>query len=139
MVANPPDETPRSDPSEGGCVRAPTGAAGGAKYDAGKVPLDLVDARAVMELARVLDFGAQKYTRIVDGVLVSGRNNWRKGLEYSRLIGAIERHTSAIKMREDVDPETGLLHAAHLMCEVMFLLHFQIKGRTELDDRPVDP
>jgi Domain of unknown function (DUF5664) len=97
----------------------------GTKHDAGKVPLELLDRKALDELARVLDFGQRKYAA----------DNWRAGLSYRRLIGATLRHVTAIMDGEDNDPETGLKHAAHAMCELMFLLNFQLSSRTDLDDR----
>lgn len=66
-------------------------------------------------------FGADKY----------GRNNWRKGLHYSRLIDAAMRHILAFADGEDSDPETGLSHAAHARCCLGMLLAMP----KEWDDR----
>jgi len=86
--------------------------------------MDLIDGEALEELARVLDFGARKYAE----------NNWRKGLKLSRLLAASMRHLVAIMRGETYDQETGLQHAAHLMCCAMFLI-WTIKHRQDLDDR----
>lgn len=96
----------------------------GLKFDNEKPRTELVDADAILELARVLTFGAKKYAA----------NNWRNGIEFSRVIGAALRHIYAIQQGEDRDPETGLLHSAHAMCELMFLTNFY-KSHPELDDR----
>ena len=96
----------------------------GLKYDAGKPSLELVDKTALWELARVLDFGKKKYTA----------HNWRAGIQWSRTIGAAMRHLTAINDGEDLDPETGLLHAAHAMCNCMFLIWFYY-NRKKYDDR----
>lgn len=97
--------------------------AAGKKHDAEKPPLDLLDATALLEVGRVLEFGAKKYAP----------NNWRGGISRERLIAATLRHTLAAASGERNDPETGLSHLAHAMCELMFALHFEVKG-TEVSD-----
>lgn len=77
----------------------------GTKHDGGKVPLEMLDRKALDEVARVLDFGKSRY----------GADNWRAGLSYRRLVGATLRHVTAIMDGEDADAETGLKHAAHAM------------------------
>lgn len=98
----------------------------GVKFDANKPRMDLLDAYAVEELAKVLTFGAQKYAD----------HNWRKGIAKGRLIAAALRHLFAYLSGENKDPETGLSHAAHAMCCCMFLLG--LEHRTDLDDRWVE-
>jgi hypothetical protein len=97
---------------------------GGLKYDGEKPRMDLLDRHALEEIARVLGFGAAKYKA----------HNWREGIAYSRLIAAALRHLHAFNDGEDIDPESGLSHLAHLGCCVMFLLGMQ-KARPDLDDR----
>lgn len=96
----------------------------GRKDDTEKPPLQLLDPLAMEGVAKVLAFGARKYAE----------HNWRGGIAYSRLIGAIMRHTAAINRGEDIDPESGLPHVDHLGCSVMFLSNMQ-KTRKDLDDR----
>ena len=98
---------------------------GGTKHDQGKVRVELLSPIALEEIAKVLTFGAKKY----------GDNNWRKGLNYTRLIGAAFRHLLAFMRGEDMDPESGLNHLAHLGCCVMMLLEQVLLGKEELDDR----
>lgn len=95
----------------------------GIKYDCDKVRMDLLDVSAINQLAAVLTFGAKKYDA----------HNWRGGLSTSRLIGATLRHMFAYLGGQDNDPESGLSHVAHAMCNCMFILGLQ--GRPELDDR----
>lgn len=95
----------------------------GIKHDSGKPRLDLIDSRAIFELAKVLTEGAKKYPT----------HNWRRGLHKSRLIAATLRHVFAYSGGEDLDPETGLSHIAHAMAGCMFLLG--LEHRTDLDDR----
>jgi len=95
----------------------------GVKYDQDKVPLDLLDPLALDGLARVLQFGAKKYAS----------HNWRGGINYSRLIAALMRHTFAMLRGEYTDPESGLPHIDHVGCCWMFLSNM-MKTRPDLDD-----
>ncbi len=83
------------------------------------VPYDAVDF-----LGRVLKHGAAKY----------GDHNWLKGTEWSRYLGAAERHLGAFKNGEDADPESGLPHLAHALCCIAFLLVYQLRA-VGTDDR----
>jgi dATP/dGTP diphosphohydrolase len=96
----------------------------GRKDDAEKPRTDLLSPIAMLGIARVLGFGARKYAP----------NNWRKGIAWSRVLGAILRHTFAILDGEDLDADSGLPHADHLATEVMFLQEFFVT-RKDLDDR----
>lgn len=96
----------------------------GRKDDQEKIRLELVPPDALLEIGKVLTFGAQKYAP----------RNWERGMSWSRILGAILRHTMAIMRGEDRDPETGLLHSAHLGCCAMFLISFQLRKIGE-DDR----
>lgn len=96
----------------------------GQKFDSEKPPVDLLDTYALEQTALVLAFGARKYAA----------HNWRGGIRFSRLIGAAMRHLMAINRGEDIDPESGLPHAAHASCCVMFLL-WMMENRPDLDDR----
>tara|TARA_R110002153_G_scaffold249071_1_gene405326 strand:+ start:4492 stop:5250 length:759 start_codon:yes stop_codon:yes gene_type:complete len=67
----------------------------------------------VMEeaLAKVLTFGASKYKP----------NNWKECSDTGRYLAAAHRHLNAIITGEDYDPETGLPHLDHMLCNLMFL------------------
>ena len=95
-----------------------------AKYDTGKPRMDLLDPLALEQLARVLTFGAEKYEA----------NNWRKGMKWSRIQASLLRHIAAFMDGQDMDPETGLPHIAHAMCNCMFLLRY-MEDHREGDDR----
>lgn len=96
----------------------------GKKYDGGKPRLDLLSSKALVAIAEVMTFGATKY----------GDNNWRGGIKWSRVFGALMRHAWAWWSGEDKDKETGLSHLAHAGCCIMFLLEYE-STRRELDDR----
>ena len=97
---------------------------GGTKHDQNKPRMDLLCPSFTRGVAEVLTFGAKKYAP----------NNWRKGIEYSRIIGAIHRHLASIQEGEDIDPESGLPHIYHIGCNAQFL-GWMMKERPDLDDR----
>jgi hypothetical protein len=96
----------------------------GLKDDFEKPPLGLIPRSALLEEAAVMGYGLEKYTR----------NNWRKGLEWSRVIDASMRHLLAFNEGEDLDPESGLHHLAHVRACCSFLIEYMLT-HPELDDR----
>ena len=99
---------------------------GALKFDTDKPQMELLDPYAMEQIAAVMTFGAKMYSA----------QNWRQGFKFSRIIGASFRHLSAYTRGEDLDPESGLSHLAHLGCCVMFLI-WHSKFKKELDDRYV--
>lgn len=95
------------------------------KFDTGKPRLELIPAAPMVEIARVLEFGARKY----------GVNNHTKGMQWSRLIGSLKRHLLEFELGNDTDEETGYSHLAHLVTNALFLMEY-VKNHKELDDRP---
>lgn len=97
------------------------------KYDNDKPPMDLLPHTALVEVAKVLAYGATKYDK----------HNWRKGMDWSRLHAAALRHIGAWSERQDVDEETKLNHLAHATCCLLFLLEYNLKNLGN-DDRYTD-
>jgi hypothetical protein len=97
------------------------------KYDDGKLMFDLLMPGPLRQVVAVLTFGAEKY----------GPNTYRRGLKWSRYVGAALRHIWAWYGGEMNDPESGLHHLAHAICCLLFLLDFE-DIRPEFDDRPED-
>lgn len=100
----------------------------GIKHDQEKVRVDLLSSIALVEIGRVLTFGAKKYDA----------HNWRGGILWSRVLGATLRHLLAFMGGQDKDPETGLSHLAHAGCCIMFLLEYEATHKN-LDDRYKSP
>ena len=101
------------------------------KHDGGKTDWSLLPWDAVEEIIKVLQFGAGKYSPW----------NWAEngGFKFNRLFNSSMRHFVAwFWRREDLDPETGLSHMAHLGCNVLFLLHYVLNGNKfkNNDNRP---
>lgn len=97
----------------------------GLRYNSGKTRHDLVPAFAQEQYARVLTKGAEKYAE----------RNWEKGMNWSTVLASMKRHILAFESGEDYDPETGLLHMAHVMCNAGFLTEYY-KIYPQGDDRP---
>lgn len=99
----------------------------GHKEDKGKVPLDLLSPWFLQGTAQVLKFGAEKYAPY----------NWAKGIRYSRVFSALQRHLWAWQAGEEVDEETNLPHLWHASCCLMFLIHYEESDLyAGYDDRP---
>lgn len=100
----------------------------GMKKDEGKPRWELIAYDAVEGVAKVLTFGANKYSA----------RNWEKGIAYGRVFGAVMRHLWKWWQGEDKDAETGLSHLDHAATEIMFLSAYEKRGKngTIQDDRP---
>ena len=86
----------------------------GLRFNDGKTRHDLVPAFAQEQYARVLTKGAEKYAP----------RNWEKGMAWSKVLASMKRHILAFESGEDFDPETGLLHMAHVMCNAAFITEY---------------
>lgn len=96
---------------------------GGQKFDAKKMRYDLLLEEAEEELVAVLTFGCEKYEA----------HGWRKVDDRTaRYYAALRRHLAKWRQGERLDPETGLLHLAHALCCLLFLL----QGSLEEDPLP---
>lgn len=97
------------------------------KADDGKVDWTLVPFEALEGMARVLEFGAKKYSR----------NNWKTGggFKWTRVLASCLRHLFAFMRGEDNDPESGLSHIAHAQCNLLFIAYYLKMKNTAKDDR----
>jgi hypothetical protein len=98
---------------------------GGHKEDKTKLRTDLVPVGAIMRLAEVLQYGAGRY----------GDLNWREGMRWSRVYAALLRHLFAFWNGEHTDPESGLCHLDHVVCNAVFLSEYAAGDYGEFDDR----
>lgn len=96
----------------------------GLKYDMGKARVDLLPPDALFSVARVFEYGANKY----------GDRNWELGMDWNRLYAAAMRHMLKWQSGEDADPESGLSHIDHAICSLMFLSAFEYRTHGK-DDR----
>lgn len=85
----------------------------GRKDDAGKLRWSLLPLRAMKSVVEVLEYGARKYSE----------GGW-KSVSRQRYVEAAFRHMVAIADGEKLDAESGLPHAAHAVCCLLFIIHF---------------
>ena len=84
-----------------------------AKHDAGKPMLSLVPPEIIYAIARVRQYGCEKY---------HDPDNWRK-VSIERYWDALLRHVLKAWWSPDaVDDESGLLHIEHVACNLAFIL-----------------
>jgi len=94
-----------------------------------KAPLGLVPPYAMEQTAWVHNLGAEKY----------GPWNWREtGVCASTYVNAILRHLNAWRDGEDLDPESGITHLAHIACSANILMDAEVCGKLQ-DDRNKRP
>lgn len=90
-----------------------------------KVPLHLLPPAALAYTAEVLRHGAEKY----------GEFNWRTSrVRATVYVSAALRHLLRYLDGEDVDPDSGLPHAAHVMASMAILIDAALVDAL-IDDR----
>ena len=74
---------------------------------------------------------------LLDGALKYGRSNWRvAGIRTSIYYDALRRHAAALFEGEDIDPDSGLPHEAHILATVAIVIDARAAGKLN-DDRMV--
>lgn len=97
---------------------------GGVKDNRNKSRVDLIPSAPLVGAGDVLAYGADKYKP----------HNWRLGLRWSDTMASLMRHLLAFNDGEELDPESGLPHLDHAMCQLLFLSEYYHTG-TGIDDR----
>lgn len=98
--------------------------AGMMRFNSGKLRMSLVPASYSQYAAKVLEYGAIKYSP----------NNWRRGGNWTEIYESLQRHIDSFREGEDFDPESGLPHLSHAAFNLMVLIEFFDKGLGN-DDR----
>jgi hypothetical protein len=101
-----------------------TSGCGGKRFNVGKPMWQLIPPSALLPSIRVMMLGLKKY----------GKGNWQKGMSWLTIYDCLIRHASAWREGEDIDPESGENHMAHVICNAMMLIWYALKGRGK-DDR----
>lgn len=94
----------------------------GKKFDQDKPRMDLLPMDALLEIAKVLTFGAKKY----------GDRNWELGIDPQRLRAAQMRHDAATELGELTDAESGLSHAAHKATDALMELSLRLRASQKI-------
>lgn len=90
----------------------------GKKYDTDKPRYSLLPPQALLEVVKVLTFGAKKY----------GDCNWATVPNArDRYFSAAQRHLWDWFSGESTDEETGLQSLAHAACCILFLMALDFK------------
>ena len=99
----------------------------GIKYDSAKPRMNLLPPKAIIEVSKVLTFGAEKYDA----------ENWRKldDLQNRYTAGAL-RHIFAHMDGEELDPESGMSHLAHALCCLLFKLEIELENAKIEEEKP---
>ena len=99
------------------------------RFNKGKPQLSyLMDfPNAMLAFTAVCEMGAQKYAR----------HNWKKGMPVSQLVDSLLRHTMDFYRGEDVDKESGIIHAAHMMWNCAAIIETLARHPAETDDRDI--
>lgn len=91
-----------------------------AKADAGKAKLTLVPRKIIWDIAKVREYGTNKYH--------NDPENWKR-VEKERYKNAAYRHFLAYLDDENsVDEESGIKHLHHLACNIAFLCELEEKN-----------
>lgn len=97
------------------------------KFDAGKLRLSLVPTGIMAAIARVREYGVQKY---------GDSDNWKR-VEPERYRDAMLRHTAAyLDDNNSVDAESGLPHLWHTACNIAFLIALD-REREHIDGKRI--
>lgn len=89
----------------------------------------LIPAKAEEEVARVLTKGADEH---------GGDNSYLSSDKqpYEVRMSKARRHMNAFWQGQEKDQDSGYHPLAHAICQLMFLLEYELRGLTDLDDRP---
>jgi len=96
------------------------------KYDEDKPRTDLLPANVLLQVAKILGYGAKKYN---DYNYLQG-----DGLPHSKPFGATLRHMFAYWDGEDLDKESNAHHLDHAITELLMLKDEINRGKGK-DDR----
>ena len=118
------------------------------RYNQGKPKWSLVHFQSLEPLVRVLEYGAHKYSIFCNElgdefkgseiapeqvkmwnlkIQSSGVENWKKGLDQKEILDSLTRHLFALISGEENDPESGLPHMGHIMCNALFYQYHKNK------------
>jgi hypothetical protein len=81
------------------------------RYNNGKPQMSLLDLDCLTPCVAVMEYGAKKYSR----------NNWKKGMEVSKIIDSLLRHIADLLAEKTLDEESKCLIVGHIQANAMFL------------------
>lgn len=123
VVSDQPGGSQTPAPPSGGAIDQ-----GAARANAGKPPLHLLPLDALVPVAWVLAFGAEKYSaRGWEGAAAAGVFSW------ADCVRACLSHLAKLMSGQRLDSESGLPHVAHLACNALFLCGMLVRCHGKQD------
>lgn len=98
--------------------------AGALHYDSGKPRIELLSFASLEAEARGMEYGVIKYSR----------DDWRRGMEFCKLVASTLRHVVRYNDIETYDIESGCSHIDHAKADLGILAEL-IRTRQDLDNR----
>jgi hypothetical protein len=92
------------------------------RYNKGKLAWGLIHWKCLSFMVEVLMFGAQKYAP----------NDWKKGMNRTKLLESMQRHVSALFDGETHDEDSKFHHIGHVMCNCMFYAFYVLNPELEI-------
>ena len=96
----------------------------GIKHDSGKPKLSMLTLESLAYEAAAFEYGAKKYEK----------NNYKAGMDWTRVSDAALRHLTAWTNKQDLDSESGLNHLAHAKACLAMLIYY-VENKVGKDDR----
>jgi len=81
------------------------------RFNEGKPAYSLIDLESLEPMAKVLEYGATKYSK----------DNWKQGMPITKILDSMLRHIAALRNGNLNDSESKLSHIGHIQCNAMFL------------------
>lgn len=92
------------------------------KFDENKLEWEMMPEDALEEVMKVFQYGKRKYAAW----------NWldyAEDVKWTRYTNALERHLKKFKRGQDIDEESSLYELAHMGCNILMLLQYQIMNK----------
>lgn len=90
-----------------------------AKDTKGKLDLTTVPPELIVAVARIRQYGINKYKE---------RDNWKK-VSVDEYWKALYRHLNAYLSGEEADLESGMSHSWHIACNIAFIISLDMKNK----------
>lgn len=97
------------------------------RYNHGKLQWSMVDFKSLEGMVRVLEMGAEKYSK----------DNWKLGMPVTQVCESLLRHLFSFMSGETNDQESGQSHMSHVMVNAMFI-EYIMREKSQFDDRKKD-
>ena len=93
------------------------------RFNSSKPDYSLIPMTALAEVAKVFEYGAEKYDR----------DNWKRPTHWTVSFACLMRHMAAFQAGEEEDSESGRTHLAHAACNVLQMLYMYEHHPEELE------